>query len=401
MAAQTIQQRQTGRKALSFGCSAHLLHDGISDTLYVLFPIWQAQFGLSFTQVGFLKTLFSGTIASFQVPAGLLANRIGALRLVLLGTVLTCMAVMAFGWASTPILLGLFLILGGLGESVQHPLSSSIISAAYPEVKARRTALSTFNVAGDLGKLLLPGITSFFISLSNWEIATKVLAVFGLSVVFILYLLARRMKVAAKPSTKKPSYTLLSLKGYEAFWSLSTIGVIDSATRMGFLTFFPFLLREKGSDITTIGLALTLIFAGGAVGKFACGVLATRLGILRSVIVTEIITAVCIGGMMILPLGNAILLASILGIALNGTSSVLYGSVPELVSEEKRSQSFALFYTATIGAGAISPPVYGFVSDVVGIQTTVVIIALIVLLTIPLTVPLRGKLGTAATVQRH
>jgi predicted MFS family arabinose efflux permease len=98
-------------------------------------------------------------------------------------------------------------------------------------------------------------------------------------------------------------------------------------------------------------------------------------------------------GMLVFPLKLAIVLSPILGIALNGTSSVLYGSVPELVSEEKRQQAFAIFYTATIGSGAISPSIYGLVSDITGIKFTVILIAVIVLFTILLTLPLKGKLA--------
>ena len=136
-----------------------------------------------------------------------------------------------------------------------------------------------------------------------------------------------------------------------------------------------------------------LVFAGGATGKLVCGMIATRVGVLRSVIVTEIGTAVCIGGMLMLPLSYSILLSPVLGVALNGTSSVLYGSVPELVPTEKRNQAFAVFYTATIGSGAISPVFYGFLSDRFGIDTAVSIVALVVLFTLPLTALIRGKLS--------
>jgi len=200
---------------------------------------------------------------------------------------------------------------------------------------------------------------------------------------------------ASPTERNKPSRRVLLFgwSGYQAFWSLATIGVIDSATRMGFLTFFPFLMKEKGANITTIGLALTLIFAGGATGKLVCGILATRLGVLRSVIVTEALTAICIGSMIVLSLKRALLLAPFLGIALNGTSSVLYGSVPELVSEEHRKQAFSIFYTVTLGSGAISPAIYGLLSDFAGIKKTVIVVAIGVLAAIPLTLPLRGKLG--------
>lgn len=388
------QQGYKRWKNLLTGSLAHLTHDGFSDTLYIFFPLWQAQFGLTFAEVGFFKTLFSGSLAIFQVPAGYLANRIGEIRLLLIGTTLTCLSVGLFSWATTPLFLGLLLVIGGIGESVQHPLSSSIISNAYPEVKARRKALSTFNVAGDIGKMLFPAIAAFLISQSDWQTTSKVLSLLGLVITVVIFTLTRNMQHTTKTAAIKKSTTmLLGWKGYQAFWSLSTIGIIDSATRMGFLTFFPFLLKAKGADITLIGFALTLVFAGGATGKLVCGILATRFGILRSVIVTETATAICIWSILTLPLTNVLILAPILGIALNGTSSVLYGSVPELVPEEKRNQAFAIFYTATIGAGAVSPSIYGLLSDMIGIDTTVSIVALVVLATLPLTFLLRGKMA--------
>jgi len=51
---------------------------------------------------------------------------------------------------------------------------------------------------------------------------------------------------------------------------LFAIGILDSATRMGFLLFLPFLLKAKGASVTTVGLALSLVFIGGAFGKAAC-----------------------------------------------------------------------------------------------------------------------------------
>ena len=388
------QQGYKRWKNLLAGSLAHFTHDGFSDTLYIFFPLWQAQFGLTFAEVGFFKTLFSGSLAIFQVPIGYLASRIGEIRLLLIGTTLTCLAIGLFGWATSPLILGLLLVIGGLGESVQHPLSSSIISNAYSEVKDRRKALSTFNVAGDIGKMAFPGIAAFLIVQSDWQTASKVLSVLGLVITVVIFTITRNIQYTAKTAvTKKSTTMLLGWKGYQAFWSLSTIGIIDSATRMGFLTFFPFLLKAKGADIPLIGVALTLVFAGGATGKLICGILATRFGILRSVVVTEIATTLCIWGMLTLPLTSALILAPILGIALNGTSSVLYGSVPELVPEEKRNQAFAIFYTATIGAGAISPSIYGLLSDMVGINTTVSIVALVVLTTLPLTLLLRRKMA--------
>ena len=385
-------------KALLTGGLAHFIHDGFTDMTYVFFPIWQAKWALTFVEVGLLKTLLSGSMAVLQLPVGIVANRIGQVRLLIVGTVITSLSVMLWGWAVSPVLLGLLLLMGGLGSSVQHPMSSSIISDAYSDTRGRRAAISTYNVTGDIGKLALPGAAACLIAYIDWQSAGRILALFGLLTALILYIstLGVSMPAYTSPTERnKPTKRVLLFgwNGYQAFWSLATIGIIDSATRMGFLTFFPFLMKEKGANITTIGLALTLIFAGGATGKLVCGILATRLGVLRSVIVTEVLTAICIGSMIVLSLERALLLAPFLGIALNGTSSVLYGSVPELVSQENRKQAFSIFYTGTLGSGAISPAIYGLMSDFAGIKKTVIVVAIVVLGAIPLTFPLRGKLG--------
>ena len=55
------------RAILATACGAHFVHDGFSDILYVLLPVWATEFGLSFAQVGLLKTLYTGGMASFRI----------------------------------------------------------------------------------------------------------------------------------------------------------------------------------------------------------------------------------------------------------------------------------------------------------------------------------------------
>jgi len=83
----------------------------------------------------------------------------------------------------------------------------------------------------------------------------------------------------------------------------------------------------------------------------------------------------------------------LIGIALNGTSSVLYGSVPDLVAPERRARAFSVFYTGTIGAGALAPALYGVAGDALGVSTTLLVVAAIVLLTLPLSLVLKPVLA--------
>jgi MFS transporter, FSR family, fosmidomycin resistance protein len=110
---------------------------------------------------------------------------------------------------------------------------------------------------------------------------------------------------------------------------------------------------------------------------------------LPTVLITEGATAAGILALLPLPIGPALALLPLIGIALNGTSSVLYGTVPELVTAERRDSAFGVFYTGTIGAGALSPVLYGLVGDAMSLPAAMLLVAAIVLLTLPLAWRLR------------
>jgi len=175
------------RAILATACGAHFVHDGFSDILYVLLPVWATEFGLSFAQVGLLKTLYTGGMASFQVPAGLLAERRGEARLLAAGTAVTALGFLAAGLTGGFLALLACLALGGLGSGCQHPLSSSLVSRAY-ETGPRRTALGTYNFSGDLGKVAVPAAVALALPWLGWRGAVEAYAVVGLLAAAAIYL---------------------------------------------------------------------------------------------------------------------------------------------------------------------------------------------------------------------
>jgi len=382
------------KRILSACCGAHILHDGYTDLLYVMFPIWQMVFGLSLAEVGSLKTLYSGAMASLQVPSSMLSERVGEKRLLLFGTLIAAIGFLLSGWTTGFLGLAACLVLSGIGASVQHPLSSSLTSHAF-EGSELRGALSTYNFSGDIGKVLLPSLCAVLLSLWDWHIVTSVMGLLGLLAVMLLALVlpqragishaAQLDKVLGKTGEKGVGSNFLNL----GFISLSSIAVIDSATRMGFLTLLPFLLISKGASVSQVGFALSLTFAGGAAGKFVCGFIAARFGVIKTTLITEVATTILMALTLPLNVDVIMFMLPLVGVALNGTSSGLYGTVPELVPQHMRSRAFGVFYTLTIGAGAISPLIYGFAGDRVGVPNAIALIAASVLLTLPMTLGLR------------
>lgn len=365
---------------MAVACGAHALHDGFTDLLYVLLPLWQAEFGLGYAEVGALRALYAGAMAGFQMPAGVLAERFGGPLVLALGTALAGLGYLIAGLGAGFAMLTVALVIGGLGSSTQHPIAANLVARAFAGQRSR-AALAGYNFSGDLGKMALPAATAGLVALLPWRSATMVLGTLGIAgaaAVLLARVPAGRAREHAE-AAQSPSRST-----GRGFPLLLSIGIIDSATRMGFLTFLPFLLRMKGAELPMIGMALTLVFAGGAAGKLVCGFLGARLGVVRAVFITEGLTAAGILALLPLPLVAGLAVLPLIGIALNGTSSVLYGTVPELVAAERRQRAFSIFYTAVIGAGALSPVLYGLASDTVGVPVMMALIAAVVLLTLPL-----------------
>jgi MFS transporter, FSR family, fosmidomycin resistance protein len=375
------------RRVLALTCGAHALHDGYTDALYVLLPFWQAEFALSYAAVGLLRSVYSAVMALFQVSAAGLAVRLRAPWMVLaLGT-----AVAGCGYALAGASLGLplltvGLIVGGLGSATQHPIAAALVADAFPG-KTSRGALGTYNFAGDIGKMAFPAAASLLLIIISWRHTAFALAAAGFAVAALLMLIAPRRERAIDGLTEVESDT--SAAPARSLWTpqfvnLTAIGIIDSGTRMGFMTFLPFLLAAKGAQLPVGGLALSLVFAGGACGKLAFGFLGARLGITQTIVATKAATAILVLSALWLPLYGILVLLPVLGIMLNGTSSVLYGSVPDCATPETQGRAFGMFYTATIGAGAVAPILFGVVTDHAGLFQMMAILAGFALLTLPL-----------------
>ncbi|MET3623696.1 MFS family permease [Burkholderia ambifaria] len=360
--------------------------------IYALLPVWQSEFGLDFAALAILRGLYAGTMAVLQLPAGRLAQRLGSRAVLAIGTLLAALGYAIAGMSGGLLGLCVALAISGGGSSTQHPIASGAISRTYG--RDARGPLSLYNFSGDLGKSALPAAISLLVTMMPWRHALWVVAGLGcVAAAGIALWFPAVPRGAGKTAAKEQASAQRTGTQGRGFNALFSIGVLDTAVRMGLLTFLPFLLNAKGISPQLLGTALALVFIGGAAGKFFCGWLGARMGVVRTVLLTEGGTAVCIIGVMYLPLALTMVLLPILGMMLNGTSSVLYGTVPEMSPPERTERAFAIFYTGTIASGAISPVLYGFLGDRIGVQAATYATAFTALAIFPLVLALRPHLG--------
>jgi MFS transporter, FSR family, fosmidomycin resistance protein len=374
------------RSLFSF-CAFHFIDDGFADSLYVLLPFIVAELSLSFSEVGLLTGVFFGAMSLLQVPLSLLGERIGELTVVGAGTFGLAGGFFLLGRAYTFPLIFLSLIIAKGTAAGQHGLSSSVLSKVF-EVSGRRAAMGTYNFSGDLGKVCLPFLLTLMINLWGWRHAISVLSIGGIAAGVLLWSLAGEKKGTApfpRPNKKLiPKGKGWGIEDRRRFLILLAIGIIDLSVRNALLTFLPFLLLQKGIPVAKVGFSLTLLFAGGAFGKFACGFLAEWFGIIPMVVGTEALTAAGILSLIWSPTSVIWLLLPLVGVVLNGTSSVLYATVAEIIPPTSRSRGYGFYYAVTLGSGAISPIVCGLLTDFLGLHFTIISTAVLVLLTLPL-----------------
>jgi MFS family permease len=386
-AATPSTQTRPAKRTLVAACLAHATHDGLSDLVYVFLPVWQERFMLSFTLLSLLRSAYSLTLASLQIPASSLAMKLPRPEyLLIVATVLTGIGWFIGGLTDSVVLLGLALVVSGIGASTQHPIASAMVSRAYG--RNAKKPLGVYNFAGDLGKSLLPAGAAFLLTYTTYSHTVSLYAGIAVLSALVIALLLRAPAAVVTvtplsvPKAAEPEPQAHHPGDPVAFYALLATGVLDSAVRMGFLTFLPFILKANGASLTQTGIALTLVFIGGAVGKFVCGWLSESLGIIKTVFVTELATALLIAIVLFAPLGAGMLVLPLLGAVLNGTSSVLYGAVADVVDSRKLERAFAIFYTGTIGSGALAPVLYGYGGDQFGVTTITLIIALTAMVTL-------------------
>src|SRR5205807_9768155 len=248
------------RRTMAVACGAHVLHDGYTDLLYVLLPLWQAQFGVGYAEVGLLRALYVGAMAGFQIPAGAIAQRFGGPLILGLGTALAGIGFLAAGASVGFAMLVGALVVGGLGSGVQQPIGAHLVSQAFSGARSRQ-ALAGYNFSGDLGKMAFPAATAWLLTLMPWRAAVTVIGIVGLCAAGAI--LAMRglpeRETASEQTAEGPAAVAGAPPSGRGFPLLLSIAMIDSATRMGFLTFLPFLLQMYGSVLTLLGHGVSLV----------------------------------------------------------------------------------------------------------------------------------------------
>ena len=377
-------------------CATHSVQDGLTASIYILLPILAQAFGLSFAQVGLVRAAHSVAMGLLELPSGMLSERFGQRRLLVFGLLCAGAGYVSVSMADGFHGLLIGLCIAGCGAAFQHALSSSLVSGAFAG-SARRTALGAYNSSGDAGKLLFSGFLTTLVGAGvAWPHVAAGYGSLAIAAGIGLLILLRAIRAGA-PDPALPRRTSLrgadwGIRHRRGFITLAVIVLLDIAVQDAFLVFVAFLMVDKQVPVWLAGFAVVLTLAGGIAGKFGCGLLAARFGPVRALVAVEVVSVAAILGVLAAPALVAFCLLPLAGVVLQGSSSITYGTVGDLVDERRQSRGFALVYTLSSVAAIVGPVGFGLVSDRSGLEAAMLAMAIVVAIPVPLALLLRGAL---------
>jgi MFS transporter, FSR family, fosmidomycin resistance protein len=347
----------------------HLINDVMQSLLAAIYPLLQAEFALSFAQIGLMTFAFMGTASVLQPLIGLATDRrpVPQSLAVGMGSTLVGMVFLAFGTSYLWLLGGAALI--GIGSAVFHPEASRVARAAAGGRYG--TAQSLFQVGGNAGSALGPLLAAFIV-VPLGRIAVAAFAGAALLGMTILAAVGRwhegqRRAAARRPAapaeSRLPRGRILLAIAVLAFLVFSKN--IYTASISSYYIFF--LIERFAISTQAAQLMLFLFLGAAALGVMLGGVLGDRFGT-RGVIWFSILGALPFTLMLPhVPLVWTGVLTVVIGFVLASAFPAIVVFAQELVPG-RVGLIAGLFFGFAFGIGGIAAALLGVLADARGID---------------------------------
>ena len=161
-----------------------------------------AHLELNFVKAGLVVSAFSLASGGFQFLMGVLADRIGAKRVLFTGLALLAVSFGLMSFAGSYWMILVLAFCAGAGNSVFHPVDYSIMSANVRGPKLAR-AYATHTFSGYAGFAIGPFVSATLASAYGWHVAFAAAGIAGVAMTGLLW--SQRHRMAAEPRHKHSS----------------------------------------------------------------------------------------------------------------------------------------------------------------------------------------------------
>jgi sugar phosphate permease len=362
--------------------SGHALSHFYWLALPPLFPVMQAELGLSYTALGFLLTLLAISSGGAQVIAGFLVDRFGARVLLVGGLAIMGSAMSAIGFVDSYWAMAVLIVVSGIGNSVFHPADYVILNASVPRERLGQ-AFSIHTFTGNIGFAAAPPVILVLSALLGWRGA--LIAAGSLSLIVMAFVLAfgsvlhesQRTKKAetvdaassSDPTGSDPTggptgWRLLFTPALLVMFSFYIITAVAGSGMQSFLV--SALVAFHGLSLDAANLVLTGLLVTGAIGVLVGGYIADRTTRQGPIIIVAFVASavlVTFAGLMTLPATVLFASFAVIGL-LQGITRPSRDIITRAVSPDRDvGKVFAFVSTGMNVGGAIAPATFGMLLD--------------------------------------
>lgn len=372
------------RSIAGFTMAGHSLVHWFETSIPIFLVVWLAEFDVSVVLLGLVLAPSYGLFGFGALPAGILADRFGTKRLILLCLVGMSLGFLVLSLATSIYTVAAGLVLWGLAASVYHPAGLSLISTGVEE---RGTVFAWHGIAGNVGIALGPFVAATLLIVLEWQLVAALLAVPGL--IAVAYGLRAEFDPTGAVEDLDPSEAsdeALSLSDLltntrtlfaSAFAVVFVIVTVEGLFYRGVVTYLPEILNglpamegvQFAADLPGIEPS-RYVYVGflvvGMAGQYAGGKLTQRIPATRGLLAMFVVLAALALVFIPIPsmgLGPLIALCGALGLFLFAIQPFYQEAVAVHTPSDTRGLSYGYTYLGEFGLGATSIAIGGFVLD--------------------------------------
>ena len=366
-----------GRRAFAGAFGGYALDSYDYFTLPLSMVALSAYFGLNSGQTGLFTTVTLVVSAVGGAVAGVVADRIGRVKALMITVITYAVFTVACGFAPNYETLLVFRALQGLGFGGEWAVGA-ILVAEYATAKNRGRTLGAIQSSWAVGWGLAAIVYTLVFQFMDDDIAWRVMFFTGaLPALLVIYVRrnvhdAPEAAAQREQSTEKGSFTAIFKPGLlriTLFAVLLSTGVQGGYYTLA--TWVPTYLKEdRGLTVVGTGGYLTFLISGAFIGYLTGGYLTDKLGRKRNITLFAFLSAASIAAYTNIPDdANGLLL--VLGFPLGFCMSAIFSGFGSFLSElyptAVRGTGQGFTYNTGRAVGAVFPTTVGFLADSWGV----------------------------------
>ena len=343
----------------------HMLNHMISGAMPMLYPEIMAEFSLSYSQLGLLRSANTFATGFPQMFVGYLRRWTSSRLLLGVGNLINAVMNILAGMSRGFLQFFGFRILGGIGSSPQHPVGASLVtSATDPSKRGRMLGLN--QAIPSLAFTFTPLITAYLLTMMGWRPALALLSMPAL--VFSLILIFFVKGASSSEARTGDVLSWASLREALRNRNVLSISVLRSvmAFRMGVRAFLPlYFIDILGFTAEKSGLLYSILLAGGIFGPFFWGNVSDRMN--RKPLIIGVTMMSGLGYFLLNYVTGFWALAALLfAIGFLVQTVVVQSVLSDSVERNQLDQIFGFYFTIGFTIASFSSVIFGYIVEFYG-----------------------------------